>query len=130
MEYLPAFGHLVTNHQNQDSPPLERMGKFFYHGFYGLDGSFPMRGWEQNKNKINPLERMEGGTPEDRGVLTTDRTDKSCGGRNGSKSLLLSPGLRPCSPMRMLSHESKLPCLSIHIRLVCPLADKESHKTK
>ena len=21
MEYLPAFGHLVTNHQNQDSPP-------------------------------------------------------------------------------------------------------------
>ena len=25
MEYLPAFGHLVTNHQNQDSPPLERM---------------------------------------------------------------------------------------------------------
>ena len=26
MEYLPAFGHLVTNHQNQDSPPLERMG--------------------------------------------------------------------------------------------------------
>ena len=26
MEYLPAFGHLVKNHQNQDSPPLERMG--------------------------------------------------------------------------------------------------------
>ena len=25
MEYLPAFGHLVTNHQNQDSPPLEKM---------------------------------------------------------------------------------------------------------
>ena len=22
MEYLPAFGHLVTNHQNQDSPPF------------------------------------------------------------------------------------------------------------
>ena len=22
MEYLPAFGYLVTNHQNQDSPPL------------------------------------------------------------------------------------------------------------
>ena len=93
MEYLPAFGHLVTNHQNQDSPPLERMGKFFYHGFNGLfpmrgweqdknpinplermgkffyhgfnglDGSFPMRGWEQNKNKINPLERMEGSSP-------------------------------------------------------------------
>ncbi|MDY3819686.1 MAG: hypothetical protein SOZ86_00075, partial [Bacteroidaceae bacterium] len=65
------------------------MGKFFYHGFNGLDGSFPMRGCEQDKNKINPLERVEGGTPEDRGVLTTDRTDKSCGGRNGSKSLLL-----------------------------------------
>ena len=137
MEYLPAFGHLVTNHQNQDSPlwrgwraVRQRTGEFFYHGFCGLDGSFPMRDCEQDKNPINPLERMEGGTPEDRGVLTTDRTDKSCGGRNGSKSLLLSPGLRPCSPMRMLSHESKLPCLSIHIRLVCPLADKESHKTK
>ena len=25
MEYLPAFGHLVKNHQKQDSPPLERM---------------------------------------------------------------------------------------------------------
>ena len=24
-----------------------------------------MRGWEQNKNKINPLERMEGGTQQD-----------------------------------------------------------------
>ena len=59
MEYLPAFGHLVTNHQNQDSPPLERMEEFFYHGFNGLDGLFPMRGWKQNKNKINPLERME-----------------------------------------------------------------------
>ena len=100
----------------------------FYHGFNGLDGSFPMRGWEQNKNKINPLERVEGGTPEDRGVLTTDRTDKSCGGRNGSKSLLLSPGLRPCSPMRMLSHESKLPCLSIHIRLVCRWQTRKATK--
>ena len=63
MEYLPAFGHLVTNHQNQDSPPLERMEEFFYHGFNGLDGLFPMRGWKQNKNKINPLERMEGSEP-------------------------------------------------------------------
>ena len=60
MEYLPAFGHLVTNHQNQDSPPLERMEEFFYHGFYGLDGLFPMRDCEQDKNPINPLERMEG----------------------------------------------------------------------
>ena len=36
----------------------QRMGKFFYHGFNGLDGSFPMRGCEQDKNPINPLERM------------------------------------------------------------------------
>ena len=63
MEYLPAFGHLVKNHQNQDSPPLERMGKFFYHGFYGLDGSFPMRDCEQDKNPINPLERMRAQSP-------------------------------------------------------------------
>ena len=27
MEYLPAFGHLVTNHQNQDSPPLGEDGE-------------------------------------------------------------------------------------------------------
>ena len=65
MEYLPAFGHLVKNHQKQDSPPLERMEEFFYHGFNGLDGLFPMRGWEQNKNKINPLERMEGDAQQD-----------------------------------------------------------------
>ena len=37
--------------------------------------------------------------------------------------MLLSPGLRPCSLMRMLSHESELPCLTLHIRLVCPQAD-------
>ena len=52
----------------------------------------------------------------------------SCGGRYRSKSLLLSPGLRPCSLMRMLSHVSVLPCLTIHIRLVCPLADRKSTK--
>ena len=63
MEYLPAFIRSPCyKSPKPGQPPLERMGKFFYHGFNGLDGSFPMRGWEQNKNKINPLERMEGGT--------------------------------------------------------------------
>ena len=52
----------------------------------------------------------------------------SCGGRYRSKSLLLSPGLRPCSLMRMLSHESELPCLTLHIRLVCPKADRKATK--
>ena len=33
---------------------------YFYHGYNGLDGLFPMRDWEQNINQINPLERMEG----------------------------------------------------------------------
>ena len=32
----------------------------FYHGFNGLDGLFPIRGCEQDKNQKNPLERMEG----------------------------------------------------------------------
>ena len=35
---------------------------FFYHGlngFNGLDG-FTGRGWKQDKNRKNPLERMEG----------------------------------------------------------------------
>ena len=55
MEYLPAFirSPCYKSPKPGQPPPLERMGKFFYHGFYGLDGSFPMRGWEQNKNKIN-----------------------------------------------------------------------------
>ena len=48
--------------------------------------------------------------------------------KNRSKSLLLSPGLRPCSLMRMLSHESELPCLTLHIRLVCPKADRKATK--
>ena len=47
---------------------------------------------------------------------------------NRSKSLLLSPGLRPCSLMRMLSHVSELPCLTLHIRLVCPQADRKPTK--
>ena len=37
-------------------------------------------------------------------------------------------GLRPCSPMRMLIHVSKLPCLTLPIRLVCPLADRKASK--
>ena len=60
--------------------------------------------------------------------FTTDRTDKSCKGEKRSKSLLLSPGLRPCSLMRMLSHESELPRLTLHIRLVCPQVDRKTTK--
>ena len=37
-------------------------------------------------------------------------------------------GLRPCSPMCMLSHVSELPCLTIPIRLVCPQADRKASK--
>ena len=48
--------------------------------------------------------------------------------KNRSKSLLLSLGLRPCSLMRMLSHVSELPCLTLPIRLVCPLADRKPSK--
>ena len=127
MEYLPASGHLVTNHQNQDSP-LGEDGEVLLPRILriGRIVSYARLGARQKPNK--PLGEDEGGTPEDREVLTTDRTDKSCGGRNGSKSLLLSPGLRPCSPMRMLSHESKLPCLSIHIRLVCRWQTRKATK--
>ena len=42
--------------------------------------------------------------------------------------MLLSPGLRPCSPMCMLSQVSELPCLTIPIRLVCPQADRKASK--
>ena len=49
-------------------------------------------------------------------------------GKKRSKSLLLSPGLRPCSPMCMLSQVSKLPCLTIPIRLVCLQADRKPTK--
>ena len=52
----------------------------------------------------------------------------SCGRTIRSKSLLLSPGLRPCSLMRMLSPVSELPCLTLHIRLVCPEADRKATK--
>ena len=48
--------------------------------------------------------------------------------KNRSKSLLLSTGLRLCSLMRMLSHVSELPCLTLPIRLVCPLADRKPTK--
>ena len=52
----------------------------------------------------------------------------SYGEKKRSKSLLLSPGLRPCSLMRMLSHVSTLPCLTLPIRLVCPEADRKPTK--
>ena len=52
----------------------------------------------------------------------------SYGGKKRSKSLLLSLGFRPCSPMRMLSHVSELPWLTLPIRLVCPLADRKASK--
>ena len=50
------------------------------------------------------------------------------GGKKRSKSLLLSPGLRPCSPMSMLSQVSELPCPTIPIRLVCPQAGRKASK--
>ena len=52
----------------------------------------------------------------------------SYGGKKRSKSLLLSLGLHPCSLMRMLSHASELPCLTLPIRLVCPKADRKASK--
>ena len=50
----------------------------------------------------------------------TDWTDKSCGDKTDQKVCCFPLGLRPCSLMRMLSHVSELPCLTIPIRLVCP----------
>ena len=50
-----------------------------------------------------------------------------CGGKR-SKSLLLSPGLRLCSLMRMLSHVSELPCLNLPTRLVCPASRQKATK--
>ena len=52
----------------------------------------------------------------------------SYGGKKRSKSLLLSLGLRTCSPMCMLSQVSELPCLTIPIRQVCPQADRKPTK--
>ena len=54
----------------------------------------------------------------------------SCGRTIRSKSLLLPPGLRPCSLMRMLSQLSELPFLIIHIRLICPAGRQDTNKTK
>ena len=61
-------------------------------------------------------------------LLPRIRRIVSYGEKNRSKSLLLSLGLRPCSPTRMLNHESELPCLTLHIRLVCPQADRKPTK--
>ena len=52
----------------------------------------------------------------------------SYGGKKRSKSLLLSPGLRPCSLMRMVRHVSELPCLTLPIRLVCPAGRRKASK--
>ena len=77
-------------------------------------------------NRLTLLCCLEGSTPEDRPLFSLPRIERIgrmsviSGGKKRSKSLLLSLGLRPCSPMRMLSHESELPRLTIHIRLVCP----------
>ena len=54
----------------------------------------------------------------------------SCGDKTDQKVCCFPLGLRPCSPMRMLSHESELPCLTLHIRLVCPLADGKHQNLK
>ena len=45
------------------------------------------------------------------------------GERRDQKVCCFPLGLRPYSLMRMLSHESELPCLTLPIRLVCPQAD-------
>ena len=77
---------------------------------------------------------LEGSTPEDGSFF--------CHGLNGLnglnevalwrkeeiKKFVFSLGLRPCSPMRMLSQVSELPCLTIPIRLVCPQADRKASK--
>ena len=52
----------------------------------------------------------------------------SCGDNRDQKVCCFPPGLRPCSPMRMVSHVSELPCLTLPIRLVCPLADGKATK--
>ena len=61
-------------------------------------------------------------------IFTTDKREMVLGGKKRSKSLLLSLGLHPYSPMCMLSHVSELPCLTLPIRLVCPLADRKASK--
>ena len=50
----------------------------------------------------------------------------SCGDKRDQKVCCFPLGLRPCSPMRMVSHVSELPCLTLPIRLVCPQADGKS----
>ena len=52
----------------------------------------------------------------------------SCGDKRDQKVCCFPLGLRPCSPMRMVSHVSELPCLTLPIRLVCPLADGKATK--
>ena len=52
----------------------------------------------------------------------------SCGDRTDQKVCSFPLGLRPCSPMRMLSHVSELPCLITPICLVIPKADGKASK--
>ena len=47
----------------------------------------------------------------------------SYGDRIDQKVCCFPLGLCPYSPMRMLIHVSELPCLTLPICLVCPLAD-------
>ena len=76
--------------------------------------------------------------PPGRGVaiilFTTDLTDETdecpTGKRRDQKVCCFPLGLRPCSPMRMLSHVSELPCLTIHICLVCLAGRQEKPQSK
>ena len=87
--------------------------------------------WRENEGKAN---KVKGSTPEDgfffyHGLNGLNGLNEvALGGKKRSKSLLLSLGLRPCSPMRMLSQVSELPCLTIPIRLVRPQADRKASK--
>ena len=57
-------------------------------------------------------------------------TDCSLDGKIRSKSLFLSPGLRPHSLLVMLIHASQLACITLPISLACPADRQERNKTK
>ena len=54
----------------------------------------------------------------------------SYGDKTDQKVCCFPLGLRPCSLMRMLSHVSELPCLTIHICLVCLAGRQEKPQSK
>ena len=58
----------------------------------------------------------------------TDETDSCLVAIKEIKKFVVFPGLRPYSLMRMLSQVSELPCLTLHIRQVCPQADRKPTK--